>query len=165
MKRLGLLIIVGLAFVLNGCLIEVVDPPSSFTISNALFSTNHVVDLGVNGETGEANQPEFVICDDRQTELIYSFAYTGTLGSFRSYLRGEDSGNIPPDGNKTFSTSSLGNPVEVSITIPAGLAPLAIEPTAIGVSGIIGYSTLHLDFPGTSQDKTSRRIAVIDNCP
>jgi hypothetical protein len=165
MKRLTWLLIIGLAFMLNGCIIEVVDPSLSFTISNAVFSTNQVRDLGVNGETGQANQPEFVICDNRQTELIYSFSYTGILSSFRSYLRGEDSGNIPPDGDVTFSTSSLGNPVEVRITIPAGLAPLAIEPTAIGVSGIIGYSTLHLDFPGTREDKTSRRIAVIDNCP
>jgi hypothetical protein len=165
MKRFVLLLIVSLAFVLSGCVIEVVDPPLSFTISNAVFSTNQLLDLGVNGETGEAKQPEFVICDDRQTELIYRFSYTGTLSSFRSYLRGEDSGNIPPDGDVTFQTSGLGNPIEVKITIPAGLAPLAIEPTGIGVSGIIGYSTLHLDFPGTREDIPSRRIAVIDNCP
>jgi hypothetical protein len=164
MKRFTLLFVASLAFVLNSCVVQI-DVPSAFTISNAEFSTNQVLDLGVNGVTGEANQPEFVICDDRQTEIIYRFAYTGTLSSFRSYLRGEDTGSIPPDGDVTFQTSGLGNPIEVKITIPAGLAPLAIEPTAIGVTGIIGYTTLHLDFPGTDQDKPSRRIAVIDNCP
>jgi hypothetical protein len=166
MKRFSLLAIAAfLTAILSGCIIEVDPVPTpSFTIIDPVFSTNQSIDLGVNGETGEANQPEFVICDDRQTELIYRFSYNGSLNSFRSYLRGEDTGAVPADGDRTFSTSSLGNPIEVRISIPAGLAPLSVEPTAIGVRGIIGYSTLHLDFPGTSQDKVSRRIAVIDRC-
>jgi hypothetical protein len=162
MKRFAFLFIVGLAFVLNGCVIEIVDLPGSFTIDNAVFSTNHTLDLGVNGIGGG---PEAVICDNLTTELIYKFSYTGTLTKFRSYLRGEGTGNVPADGDETFSTNNLGNPIEVKITIPAGLTPLALEPNAINVSGIIGYSTLHLDFVGTDQDKVSRPIAVIDKCP
>ncbi len=159
MKHFAFLLIASLAFVLNGCLIEVVN--TGFTVPEATFSTNHSLDLGVNGIGGG---PEAVICDNLTTELIYKFSYTGSLGSFRSFLRGEDTGAIPADGDKTFSTNGLGNPIEVRITIPAGLAPLAVKPTAIGVSGIIGYSRLYLDFPGTDQDKVSRPIAVIDRC-
>jgi hypothetical protein len=170
MKRLSFLMIVSLAFVLSGCVLEFVDVPSAFEITDARFSTNHVLDLGVNGETGAENQPEFVICNDLPTQLIYTFSYTGLLSQFRSYLRGEDTGSVPADGDKTFSTSGLGNPITVTISIPAGLAPRlmapgALEANAIGVQGIIGYSTLHLDFLGTEEDKVSRKIAIIDNCP
>ncbi|MGL4610189.1 MAG: hypothetical protein ACRCYY_10970 [Trueperaceae bacterium] len=174
MKRFPVLATFALTFVLSGCVIEVepLDPSDpSFTITTASFSTNHTFDLGVNGETGEANQPEFVICNNLSTDLIYEFGYTGTLLTARSYLKGQDTQTIPPDGDKTFSTSELGNPVQVVVSIPPNLAPKLmapqqnmVSPNAIGVVGIIGYTTLHLDFPGTDQDKVSRRIAIVDNC-
>jgi hypothetical protein len=166
MKRFPILAIVASMFVLSGCVVEFVDPvpTPSFTVTEATFSTNHSVDLGANGETGQTNQPEFVICDNLPTELIYRFSYTGSLSSFRSFLRGEDTGAIPPDGDRTFSAAGLGNPIEVRYSIPARLAPRLLAPNAIVPIGIVGYSRLYLDFPGTSQDKVSRRIAIIENC-
>jgi hypothetical protein len=112
MKRFAFLLIAGLAFVLNGCIIEIVDVPGNFTINNAIFSTNQSLDLGVNGIGGG---PEAVICDNKTTELIYSFGYSGTLNRFRSYLRGEDTGSIPADGDVTFSTGNLGTLLKLEL--------------------------------------------------
>jgi hypothetical protein len=170
MKRFAFLMILAMSFVLSGCVIEFSELPDSFTIADAGFSTNHRVDLGTNGVTEASEQPEFVICNDLPTDLIYRFSYTGSLSSFRSFLRGEDTGSIPRDGDVTFQTNGLGNPVEVKISIPAGLAPRLVapsssQPNAITPIGIIGYTKLFLDFPGDNQDKGSRRIAIIDNCP
>ena len=173
MKKI-LLVLMVMIPVLSGCFVVIDDIPTIFTVTNASFSTNYQLEfIEDNNERVQRN----VICDDKTTTLIYKFTFTGILDSFRSYLSGYDTGQIPSDGDKTFTKSDInltsGVPVEVEYTIPARLAPLSndsLEPSVI-LREIKGYSLLHLDFPGASQDKISLfdnskypGIPVVGNC-
>ena len=110
----------------------------------------------------------FIICDNATTELSYAFAYDGALESWTSYLRGVQSGQVT--GRATFTPNS-GNVsygsdyVEVTYTIPAYNAPLAVAPQAIVVRPVVkGYTRLYLQVNGYREgyDFLSRNIPVVD---
>jgi hypothetical protein len=161
MKRFAFLLIVSLMFLLNGCLIEIVPPPSSVTVvGTPRLGTNYQWELEI--DKGK----EFIICNDKNTLLDYGFQFSGNLGSWRSYLKGKDTGVI--NGDVTLTRNSQGvtynasnNSVIVSYTITPNAAPKLLAPSAIVIARIEGYSTLYLEVDGETFYK---EMAVIGNC-
>jgi hypothetical protein len=129
MKRIGLSLLVAsvLALTLAGCsgtlrfVFDIdTDLPAGVTVDRSSINLDSNYRATVDGK----NQP--VICDDRQTTLSFSFNYTGSLDNYRVVLQGVSTGDRAPVQNSTQSAS--GGRVAGTITIPAGLAPLAIVP-------------------------------------
>jgi hypothetical protein len=171
MKRFAFLLIASLAFVLNGCLIEIVDTglPSGVTISNARYQTSF--SATVNGQPNKS-----IICDNKETTLSYSFQFSGNLGSWTSYIKG-NLGSVV--GRQTLDLSSnfvlydsATRTVTVTYTLRAGSAPLLLAPQTITVTPIpnptvIGKSKLYLEFPNTSRAYafSTDELPVVTNCP
>ncbi len=165
MKKIILSLTLLLSLLLSACEITVdVGPlPSGVTISNASWSSNHQADV-----QGVRQQ---VICDDRTTMLTYSFQFTGTLGSWESYLQGVDSGQIAGRVQLSLSDPRVNyNPntrtVTVNYELRAGATPTLLAPQAI-VPVRLDYSRLFLRFAGTSQAYSlfSQPIPVLNICP
>jgi hypothetical protein len=177
MKRFAFLAIAGLAFVLNGCLIEIVDTglPSGLTVSNARYETNFSATVD-----GEPNRS--IICDDKVTTLSYSFQYAGNLSSWTSYIKGSkgaEVGRQTLDLNSRFvQFDSADRRITVTYELPAGSAPLitapedsitsqAITVTPIPDPKVIGSSKLFLEFPNSGRPYafSTKDLPVVDNCP
>jgi hypothetical protein len=179
MKRITFLLIASLAFVLNGCLVEIVDPgtglPSGVTIFEAAYGTNY--SATVNGEPDRS-----IICDDRTTVLSYSFRYSGNLGSWVSYIKGSkggETGRLTLDLNSKFVQHDVANrQVTVTYDLLAGSAPLLMSPQASAVTPniiitpvpdpvVLGSSKLFLEFPSASRPYqfSTKDLPVVDNCP
>jgi hypothetical protein len=140
--------------VLSGCLVVIDDIPNSkVTISNAKMSTNWL-----NTATGE-----YVICDDRDTTITYSFNFTGNLTTWETYLQGP----TEIKGRASFTLSSKGvsyDPatrfVEVNAyLIKAGAAPQVIEPQIT----VNRKNTLYLNING-SPVSFYKDITVLNTC-
>jgi hypothetical protein len=167
---LGSLRFVALATVitlLSGCEIiitgDLVYPPG-FNLTNASYSTNYRADADGDGDL------EFVICDDRTTELGYHFDYHGDLQRWTSFLRGVTSGQIR--GEATFTPGSAGNPpghVDVTYEIRSGAAPLLVTPqgiTVVPIPDVIGYTRLYVRVNGYSglYSLSSAPVPVLAAC-
>jgi hypothetical protein len=163
MKNIAPLCLLSLGLVLAACDITI-DWGSGFSISNATYSTNFQDRSGGS-----------YICDNTTTYLTYSFNYSGTLTSWTSYLKGENTGVVK--GRTTFTPSSPyvdrygNNYVEVTYTIPSGTAPLEATSQAAPQSiivvpnpQVIGYSRLFLTVNGYSHPLLSNPIPVINGC-
>lgn len=133
-------------------------------VSNARYATNYRTDEG-----------RSVICDDRTTELTYSFDYQGDLDRWSSYLEGSRGGRV---GERTFYPDYRGYGaahVEVTYGIPPYTAPLSVDPNEGEVTPqaivvvpkpvVIGHTTLYLSVNGYgSRAFSSDPIPVINNC-
>jgi hypothetical protein len=161
MKRFAFLVIASLAFVISGCVIEFSGTPNSADIiGDPRLGTNYQRELAV--DAGE----EYIICDDKETLLDYSFQFSGTLGSWRSYLEGKDS--KVKNGDVTLNLSSRGvtydantNTVRVSYAIQPNAAPTVLAPTAIVETRIKGTSILYLEVAG---ERFFKELKVVENC-
>ncbi len=119
------------------------------------------------------------ICDSHNTLLTYKFRYVGQLDSWRSYLRGANSGHV--NGEKNFYPYSQGvsaigsDSFEVTYVIHRGAAPLTISSNEIAPQSIItvpspqviGHTYLHLDIYGRGQThsfRTEPPLPVIASC-
>lgn len=147
MKRIGLSLLVAsvLALTLAGCsgtlrFIFDIDTnlPQGVTVAESSVSLDSDYYATVDGK----NQP--VICDDRQTRLTYSFNYTGPLDTYRVVLEGVNSGEQPYVVGSIQNAS--GGRVAGTITIPAGVAPLAIVPQP----KVLGYTRVRIELNPTS---------------
>jgi hypothetical protein len=171
MKRFAWLLIIGLALVLNGCVVEFVDNPNALTIRDLGYATNY---------RGTINgQDRFVICDDRDTELSYSFEFDGTLGNWTSYLEGgffERVGEVTLNLNNRFVQYD-GRTVRVTYLIRPGGAPVLMEPSntleaqatnasivVVPVPQVIGETTLFIEFENLGERARFDPTPVIDNC-
>ena len=139
--------------------------PPGFSLSNAYYLTSYRADADGDGDL------EFVICDDRTSELTYHFDYSGELLRWTSYLQGVTSGQIR--GEATFTPDSAGvyyggDSVDVTYEIRAGAAPLAAPQgiTVVPVPDVIGYTRLYLRVNGYSglYSLSSRAIPVLRFC-
>jgi hypothetical protein len=168
MKRFAFLV-ASLALVLSGCVIEFVPTPSSATIiGRPTLGTAR--QLEVDGEM------QSIICNDQDTPLNYTFQFSGTLGTWRSYLKGkgtstvegEGTGAINPDSDVTLNLNSQGvaydsttNTVTVRYTLRPNSAPRLLSPSAIVPVEKLGYSILYLEVAG---EKYFDELPVIANC-
>ena len=157
------MLLLALVPVLAACEISVSGSwqPVDFAVTSASYETNYRA--VVNGIE------DSVICDDRTTEVTYTFAYSGELHSWRSYFKGVTYGQIV--GDMRFVPSDPGverlGPQELRVTyqLSPGVAPLALGPTtdelapestADPVLGpqivvepvVLGWSKLHLEVDG-----------------
>lgn len=161
------------ALLLVGCEIVFGDPIDPPPVSNASYRTDYRLDLDGDGEGDRS-----AICDDRVTELTYSFDYTTELESWTSWLEGGFDGREV--GRQTFRPGEDGvrygnDRVEVTYDIFPGTAPLALPPGGVAPQGIvvvpnpkqIGETILKVRVNGEdfTYTLTSNRIPVIDNCP
>lgn len=161
MTRFAFLVIASLAFVLNGCLIEIVDTPGDVTVVGIpRLGTSYQRELEVN------KGQEYIICNDKETLLDYTFQFSGNLSSWRSYLKGRDTKEI--NGDVTLTLASQGvtydsatNRVTVRYAIRPNAAPKLLSPSAITTVRIDGYSTLFLEVDG---EVFSKEMAVVGNC-
>lgn len=141
--------------------------PPGITISNAGYSTNFT--KTINGTN------QFVICDNKTTDLNYHFNYGGSLNSWSSFLKGATTGTIK--GQANFTSADIYDPtnreVRVTYGIASHVAPLAVDP--IGTTAIvpvpkatvIGYTKLFVNINGytKSHQLVSTKIPVVDKCP
>ena len=119
-----------------------------------------------------------VICEDRITELSYSFTYSGSLTSWTSYLKGVTTGEEA--GRETFTLNSNkvdrdGNTVTVTYTIPAQTSPLLTDGgitteaiTVVPSPRQIGATQLFIGLEGALGAAEALRadpIPVVVNCP
>lgn len=162
-----------LLLLLVGCQVSFdLVPVPGLVLRNASYRTN--VRATVDG------RERFIICDNRTTTLSYSFDYTGALLSWRSYLRGRNTGTIR--GDRRFTLADVVRPgrVEVTYTIPPYQAPLSVNelPDAAAIAPesiivvprptVVGASELRLEVNGIGRSVVlSGRdpIPVVDNCP
>lgn len=140
--------------------------PPGVTIDNAAYSTNF--SAKVNGVE------QFVICNDRTTELSYSFDFTGNLNSWESFLEGKNTGEKA--GEKRFSTTGpfVVRPghVEVTYEILSSGAPRLTAPE-LGTEAIvvvpkqpIGYSKLFINVDDFARNfpLSSSFIPILETC-
>jgi hypothetical protein len=172
MKHSTWLLFVGLALVLNGCVIEFVDGPNTLTVQELGYRTNY---------RGTINgQDRFVICDDRNTELTYSFEFDGVLGNWRSYLEGgffsTRVGDVTLNLNSPYVQYD-GTTVRVTYLIEPGGAPVLMAPSntlesqatdaaivVVPLPQVIGETTLFVQFNNLERIYEFRETPVIDNC-
>ena len=171
MKRLILLILSVLTLTACTGVIEFIldfetNLPPGLTVSNLELSSNYTATVdGV-------RQP--VICDDKTTILTYSFNFNGALESWTSYLKGEDTGYVPPESIATFNASSANvnyqnNFVSVEYEIPRTLAPTSqpLSSQAIVVNPkTIGATELYVEINGFAEtyDIKFKGIPILAAC-
>ena len=180
MNRMLAILLLAASAALVGCEVVVTGggtPYEGVVVHDASYRTDARATIG--------GVDRFVICDDRVTELTYSFDYEGPLDAWTSYIRGVTSDHVI--GRETFRPSSAGvswdpHHVEVTYAIHAGIAPLGIDgadagprppapglgPQAIDVvpvPQVIGYTRLYLEL-GTSgaRQLVSKDIPVLADC-
>lgn len=166
--KLGLLLLA--ALLLSACDIIISGPsvPPSVNVFNASYSTNY--EATINGVTQD------IICDNRRTELNYTFDYSGNLDSWSSFLRGVESGEI--DGLESFTEADIARYGEVDVTyeIPPGEAPLKEESERLNPQRIVvvpnpqvvGRTMLYVTVNGGSNRiplSSDRSIPVVNPCP
>lgn len=168
MKKILLMSAFGL--MLSACTITVFPgggTGTTTTITGLSFSSNYTDNTG-----------KSLVCDNRTTNLTYSFSYSGSLDSWTSSLIGVQSGQTA--GTATFYLTSpevnaAGNQVAVTYSLSPGTAPLsvpktgAISPQSIIVSPVIkGYTDLKITFydlnGGSGTARLGQNIPVVD-CP
>ncbi|MDZ7703253.1 MAG: hypothetical protein U5L04_02055 [Trueperaceae bacterium] len=152
----------------SGCdiLIEFVPPEPELRITDASYGTNF-----------RDRDNNSIICDNYTTRLTYRFEYQGELRSWRSFIRGENTGNVR--GERDFALTDdrrdrYGSDyVEVTYDIPPERAPLSLDaglsPESIVVvpnPTILGYSRLMLTVRGDDEhyDYESDPIPVVSVC-
>lgn len=154
----------GCDFVITGS-VDLAYPPN-FSLYNASYNTNYQADADGDGDL------EFVICDDRTTELSYHFDYDGDLRQWTSFLKGVTTGQVR--GEVTFYPETGGvrygsQEVDVTYEIRAGAAPLLVAPqgiTVVPVPDVIGYTRLYLRVNGYTglYNLSSRAVPVLSSC-
>ena len=156
MKPMILIATIGL--MLSACTVTVFPgggTGTSTTITNLNFSSDY-----------QDNTGKSYVCDNRTTNLTYSFRYSGTLDSWTSALVGQKSGQTA--GTATFylnspGVSASGNQVTITYSVPAGAAPLsapkAVTPQSIIVTPAIkGYTDLNITFYDVSGGSGSVKL-------
>lgn len=156
--------------VLTACEITIsADPvpglPPGLDIYSASFTTDYQADVDVDGDY------EFVICDDRTTNLTYKFTFDGDLDTWESYLSGERGQVV---GRETLSLGSRfvnydpsTNTVRVNYEIRRGSAPNVLTPQDIVIRPKVDrYVRLYLKVDGYTKayDLTSKQIPVLVAC-
>lgn len=145
---------------LAACTVSVdgnINPPPP-EISNASYRTDF--QAMVDGRNQD------VICDDRVTNLTYSFDFDGDLDTWVSYLKGVTSGDIAGrvtlslTGDNRVSYDRVNDRVTVNYQINAGAAPLAI----VVSPKVVGESQLFLQFGNDSVKLLSNPIPVLQSC-
>ena len=157
-------ILAGCEFVITGS-VDVLFPPG-FSLYNASYNTSYKAD--VDGDSAL----EFVICDDRTTELSYHFDYSGDLRQWTSFLKGVTSGEIRGEVTLYPDTAGVGygsQEVDVTYEILARAAPLVVSPqgiTVVPLPDVIGYTRLYLRVNGYSglYNLSSNAIPVLRHC-
>lgn len=112
-----------------------------------------------------------VICDDRTTDLVFGFDYSGDLDRVSARLEGA-SGASRPDLNVYRVENQRGRHVDVYFYSPAGSVPLSkpggisaksivVNPLVSGATRVVvtAYSPL-----GATDPLRSNYVPVIDNC-
>ena len=122
------------------------------------------------------------VCDNKTTQLTYTFRYEGNLESWSSYLKGDTLGKIVLP--ETFTPESTGispsKPAEVIYNLPPNTAPFISSPSDNSADKVlpqaivpvpnpqpIGTTRLYITFKGTdgqTQSRTSEAIPVVSNC-
>jgi hypothetical protein len=143
------------------------------TFSDLKFDSNYTAQInGVN---------RFVVCDDRQTAITFSFVVDGTtyLDRFNAVFIGKTQGTRVPIGSYTVSQGTYnGNRLSLTTNFSAGSAP-RVTPTpraviVVPTPTILGYTDLELTIFDTkggsvsgliSQNSSSDPIPVVSNCP
>ncbi len=140
--------------------------PPGIKVSNAGYSTNFT--KVINGKT------QFVICDDKTTNLSYHFNYTGPLNSWSSFLKGVTTGTTKAQAN--FTSADIFDPINKKVKVTYGIAnhvaPLAVEPiettgiVPVPKATVIGYTKLFVNINGYSKSHqlVSSSIPVVDKC-
>lgn len=167
---LPLLLLIAVALTSCNLIIEGSGDPGP--VYNASYRSNYRLDTN-----GDGVHDRSVICDDRITELTYSFNYTTELDSWTSWLEG----GFERDevGRQTFRPGEAGvrygnDRVEVTYEIDPGTAPLTVDP-ALAPQGIVvvpnprqigqTFLKVRVNGVGFTYTLTSQPIPVIDNCP
>ncbi len=169
----SLLLCLGL---LTGCNVYVTPTPAppapALKVLEASYSTSFSTSDG---------RP--AICDNKPTQLTYTFRYEGRLESWSSYLEGQVLGK--KGAERSFTPTSAGvsryqtNGYEVTYGLPTDFTPYGTDPEtnlsaqAIVVTPIppltpIGATKLYLTLigaGGTAQPYVSKDIVVYINCP
>jgi hypothetical protein len=173
--RLPLLLLAPLlATALSGCL-----GTSRLSVNSITFTSNF--SATINGSK------KAVVCDNKITEVTYTFRYSGKLASWESALVGDKTGD--KKGQASFNSRSSGvtvsnGKVEVVYTIPFGSTPLNTGPVQAQAAGsvaitpqsiivvedpkVIGGISLDLkviDDVGDSDKGNFGGIPVVNNCP
>jgi len=163
---LAALVLSACDFTIEGRIDVELDLPPNFTVSNATYATTHRAEVeGLN---------QFVICDNLDTILSYSFDFNGNLESWSSFLEGEKTKEIA--GKASFNASQITAPgrVEVTYEIKAGGAPKLVAPdlstqaiVVIPKPDVIGASKLFINVNGFSRSRplSSNSIPVLRDCP
>ena len=159
---------------LSACTVETTGPgPDAVepTITRGSVETDYTAPLD--------GQDQFVICQDEDTRLTYTFTYTGDLNRWTSYLQGVTTSEEKGREEFTLSSENIrrdGNTVTVTYLIRAEGAPLLTE-GEIDTQGIVvvpepkelGATQLFLEvegFDGLEPELLSADpIPVITNCP
>ncbi len=152
-----------LTLLLSACVVSINggggNLPPGVTITNARYETDW--EATVNGQLQD------VICNDRTTNLTYSFRFSGNLETWTSFLEGATTGREV--GRVTLNLNSPNvvwdrttNTVTVNYRILANAAPLAIVPQP----RILGYTQLFLNVNDFTRDYElfSNDIPVLATC-
>lgn len=170
MKRFGLKLgLLGVAIMLFAACEVTITPgpglPPGLRVYNESFETDYEADLDRDGDF------EFVICDDRTTNLTYSFRFEGDLDKWESYLNGETDkkvGRVTLDlGSDFVNYNPSTNTVRVNYEIRRGGAPNIVAPQGIVPTPKIDrYVRLYLEIDGYAEayDLISKDIPVLAAC-
>ena len=170
MKRF--LLIALLAAALAGCNIIIQTPTPALKVLSATYNTSF-----------SAPDGQSAICDNKVTQLTYTFRYEGQLQSWSSYLKGQTLGKV--SAVRTFTPGSAGvsayqtNGYEVTYNLPTDFTPYRANPDsslsaqAIIVTPVppltpIGATKLYVTLTGAdgnAQPYVSKDIPVYINCP
>ncbi len=138
---------------------------------SACSALEGVQDPDYTTEFFDADTNQYFICNDRNTQITYSFGYVGTLESWTSSLvSGSESGNEEKyvrDLTPSSPGVSIGADGRVSYTFtvtPNNPAPTAISPEAINVSGTTRIRVEVRGANGTTTLLRSPNLSVQNNC-
>lgn len=176
------LLLLALAPLIAACEITFTPTPSpGFAVTSASLQTDYRATID--------GRDAYIICDDRRTELSYTFSYRGDLATWRSYLRGVDTGQIA--GDVSFTPNDPGvevlgpSTLRVTYILPRETAPLLqadgatpdVEHPApdrdivvVPTPQVIGYTKLYLQMQSYSytysvdENLESSRIPVVNDC-
>jgi len=139
--------------------------PPDLDIYRASFDTDYQADVDVDGDY------EFVICDDRTTNLTYTFTFDGDLDSWESYLSGERGEVVGREtltvGSRYVDYNSRTNTVTVKYQIERGGAPDIVTTQDIVIRPKVDrYVRLYLKVDGYAKayDLISKQIPVLVAC-
>lgn len=157
-KRLALMLSLGALWVfLAGCVLIFDDRD---LIRNAAVRTSELAP-GIG----------YYVCDARSTWMTYEFTPSPLLDRWTSYLQGVEDPtdrrvfleDLRPVGDSRV-TRLPNNRLQVTFEIPAGAAPLSLEPQAIVFEGNTRLVIEARDAVGNIRPYASRPIPVRDPC-